>query len=66
MFDAIIYFTDNTHIIVPNASGYNWGEVEGAVSVSVDKRRLFFNMSHVMCIGQADKMGIKNGPGLRE
>ena len=57
MFDAIIYFTDNTHIIVPNVSNYSWGKVEGAVSVElVDNKRLFFNMSHVKCIGYADTM----------
>lgn len=57
MFDAIIYFTDNTHIIVPNASNYNWGEVEGAVSVETNKNRLFFNKSHIKCIGIPDEMG---------
>lgn len=57
MFDVIIYFTDNTHIIVPNASSYSWGEAEGAVSVVVDNKRLFFNISHIKCIGIPDKMG---------
>lgn len=58
MFDAIIYFTDNTRIIIPNVSSYAWGKVDGTVTVDVDERRLFFNQSHVKCIGQADKMGI--------
>lgn len=57
MFDAIIYFTDNTHIVVPNVSSYQWGKVEGAVTMEVDDTRLFFNISHVKCIGYADKMG---------
>lgn len=57
MFDVIIYFTDNTHIIVPNASSYAWGEVDETVTVEIDKKRLFFNMSHVKCIGYADTMG---------
>lgn len=57
MFDVIIYFTDNSHIIIPNVSSYQWNDVDGVVSVLVDKTRLFFNMSHVKCIGYADKMG---------
>lgn len=57
MFDVIIYFTDNSHMIIPNASSYSWGEVEGAVSVIVNKHRLFFNISHIKCIGITDKMG---------
>lgn len=57
MFDAIIYFTDNTHIVVPNVSSYVWGEVDGTVTVYIDKKRLFFNISHIKCIGTADKMG---------
>lgn len=57
MNGVIIYFTDNTHIIIPDASNYNLGEVEGVVSVLVGNKRLFFNMSHVKCIGYADKMG---------
>lgn len=66
MFDAIIYFTDNTHMIIPNASTYSWEEVDGAVTVEVDKQRMFFNISHVKCIGQADRMGVKNEPGIRK
>lgn len=66
MFDAIIYFTDGTHIIVHNVSSYNWGDVKGAVSVVVDKTRLFFNISHVKCIGRVDKMGVKNATGIRK
>ena len=56
MFDVIIYFTDNSHMIIPKASSYSWGEVEGVVSVLVDNKRLFFNMSHVKCIGHANKI----------
>lgn len=56
MFDAIIYFTDNTHIIIPNASSYSWGKVEGAVTVDVDNTRLFFNITHVKYVGRVDKM----------
>lgn len=57
MNGVIIYFTDNTHIIIPDASSYNWGEVEGTVSVLVNKTRIFFNISHIKCIGITDKMG---------
>jgi hypothetical protein len=57
MPDVIIYFTDNTHMIIPNVSRYAWGDVDGTVTVDIDKKRLFFNMSHVKCIGYADKMG---------
>lgn len=57
MFNAIIYFTDGTHIIIPSVSSYSWGKVEGAVTVLVDKKRIFFNISHIKCIGLADEMG---------
>lgn len=61
MFDAIIYFTDNTHIIVPDVSSYQWGEVDGAVSVVIGRRqRQFFNMSCVKYIGRVEDIGVEN------
>lgn len=57
MFDVIVYFTDNSHIIIPNVSTYSWEAVDGAVAVKVDGRWLFFNKSNVKYVGQADKMG---------
>ena len=55
MFDAIIYFTDNTHIIIHNVSNYLWGEAEEAVTVEINNAsRMFFNMSQVKFIGKKD------------
>lgn len=62
MFDAIIYFTDNNHIIIPNVSSYHWGEVNNAVSVLVGKKRQFFNMSCVKYIGRVDDVGVEDEP----
>lgn len=60
MFDAIVYFTDNTHIIVPNTASYSWGKVEGAVTVDVDNTRLVFNITHVKYVGRVDDIGVEN------
>ena len=66
MYDLIIYFTDNRYTIIHNVSNYCWEDANSVVTVEADKRRLFFNMSHVKCIVRVDEMGVKYEPGLRK